>query len=124
MTSVVITLPLPPRSLSPNARVHWRRRAADTKTYREAAHLMTLAAGGRGKRWERAKAQATFYWPINRCRDIRNAEHSLKATYDGIVDAGLIIDDNHNVLTHLPTIFEVDPVNPRVEIRVTKSDCI
>lgn len=119
---ILIVMPLPPRELSPNARVHWKTRARRTKEYRRCAFLVTCAAGGRKLGWPRAIAQATFYWP-NRCRrDIRNAEHSLKAAYDGLVDAQLILDDSSDVLTHNETKFDLDPRKPRVEIRLTKKE--
>lgn len=70
--------------------------------------------------WRSATAQAVFYWPDKRRRDIRNAEYALKAAYDGIVDAGLIPDDSAEHLTHLPTRFEVDRKCPRVEIILTE----
>ena len=117
---VVVELPLPPRQVSPNARVYFRRQAEATKAYRRTACMLTIAAGGRNRRWTRARAQATFYWPNNLRRDIRNAEHSLKAAYDGMVDAGLIVDDRAEVLRHDETTFDVDTRRPRVVIRVTQ----
>ena len=121
MTStVIITLPLPPRQLSPNARVHWRTKARYTKKYRHTARQLTMIAGGRGQRWTRASAQATFYWPDPQRRDIRNAEQCPSPAYNGIVDAGLIVDDNSVVLTHAETQFRVDRQHPRVEIIVEK----
>ena len=45
----------------------------------------------------------------------------LKAYYDGVVDAGLILDDNYNILTHGRPTFHTDKENPRVEITITKS---
>ena len=117
---VVIVLPLPPRDLSPNASVsHWRRAAA-TRKYRRTAGLTALAAAGCRLNWNRAVAQATFYWPDRQRRDIRNAEASLKAAYDGIVDAGVIVDDRAEVLEHEATAFWVDPARPRVEIRIMR----
>ncbi len=115
---ITVCLPLPPRDLSPNASVsHWRRAAA-TRKYRRTAGLTALAAAGCRLNWARAVAQAVFYWPDRQRRDIRNAEASLKAAYDGIVDAGVIVDDRADVLTHEPTVFNVDPARPRVEIRI------
>ena len=120
--SVKITLPLPPRALSPNTRSpgNWRKKQRATKKYRADAYLMTLAAGGQNLKWTKAIAQATFYWSNKARRDVRNAEAMLKPAYDGIVDAGLIVDDNYEVLTHYPTAFFVDEKRPRVEIMVFK----
>jgi hypothetical protein len=45
----------------------------------------------------------------------------LKAYYDGVVDAGLIQDDNHHILTHGQPTFQVDATDPRVEITITST---
>lgn len=117
---MIVCLPLPPRELSPNARVSYWRRAAATRRYRRTAGLTALAAAGRRLNWNRAVARATFYWPDQLRRDIRNAEASLKAAYDGIVDAGVLTDDRAGVLAHDQTAFQVDPTRPRVEIRIIR----
>jgi hypothetical protein len=43
----------------------------------------------------------------------------LKPAYDGIVDSGLLIDDDSEHLTTLPASFEIDEVS-RVELFITK----
>ena len=123
-TELTIVLPLPSRTLSPNGShgSHWTKSKA-VKKARELAYFETYAAM-RAKRiaggWERAEACELFVWPTNRRRDVRNAESSLKPTWDGIVEAGLIVDDRAEVLTHLPSVFGYDPLRPRVEITVRK----
>ena len=120
MNEIVLVLPLPKPALSPNSRKHWRTRARATRRYRIAAYATVVEAGGQNLWWSRAVAQATFYWPDRRRRDVANAEASLKAAWDGFVDAGLIPDDRAEVLTHEPTRFELDRRRPRVEIRIVK----
>lgn len=119
---LVIELPLPPKELSPNARVHWARKAKRTRAYRDEANLRTRAASVHLRKlpWPRATAHLTFYWPDKRRRDVRNAEHAMKAAYDGIVDAGVIPDDDANTLRHIPTDFELDATNPRVVVELTE----
>jgi crossover junction endodeoxyribonuclease RusA len=119
---VIVCLPLPPRELSPNARTSRWRRIKRTRQYRHTAGLTALAAAECRLGWTRAVAQATFYWPDGQRRDIRNAEASLKAAYDGIVDAGVILDDRAEVLGHEATVFSVDSVRPRVEIRIMRKN--
>lgn len=121
MTTITITIPLPPRELSPNHTVGSRGgrlgKAAKIKAYRRTAGFVALAARGRTTlAWPKATAQATFYVKINRRRDADNALASLKAAFDGLRDAGVIADDSG--LTHLPVVFAVDKVRPRVEIKV------
>ena len=119
--TVTIVLPLPHKGLSPNARLHHHQKATLTKKHRETAYFETRAAM-RAKRitggWQRAEASEVYYWPTAARRDVRNAEGSLKAAWDGIVDSGLILDDDVKHLTHLPSRFDVDKANPRVEITV------
>lgn len=110
-----ITLPMPPKALSPNARVHWRTKAKATKAYRNAAKW-TASEDRPAKPWLQASAQATFYCKINRRRDGDNYLASLKSAFDGLRDAGVILDDSG--ITHLPVRFEVDKANPRVEIQI------
>ncbi len=84
------------------------------------AYVKALAHRLGQEPWGQAVARLTFFWPDRRRRDIRNAEHAMKAAYDGLIDAGVIQDDNADVLTHELTEFEVDRDNPRVEITVTR----
>lgn len=117
--TVTIVLPLPPAILSPN-RIHATRggriaRYSTSKKYRTMAKVMTLATGVSG--WQKATVQAAFFHKINRRRDDINAMQMMKSAYDGIVDAGLIPDDDHTHLTTLPATFGIDKVNPRVELK-------
>ena len=116
MTSITITLGLPPKELSPNSRTCWWVKAMYTKGYREAAWATTFKAIGRAKppRWMRARATATFYFATNRKRDFDNADATLKACWDGIAQAGLIADDAG--LEHGTTQFRIDPESPRVQL--------
>ena len=118
--SASIILPLPTRRLSPNHPVATRgscmAKVRAVRAYRALARDRAREQGLASIPWAKAEAVARFYWPDRRRRDIRNAEHSLKAAYDGLVDAGWIPDDRHDVLVHGATEFHVDPGCPRVEI--------
>lgn len=117
---MTITLPLPPRELHPNARVHFMARAKQTKSYRfHAAVVVRQTRVGVAERWKTATVQATFYFKDKRRRDKDGMLSSLKASFDGLADAGLIADDSG--LTHLPVIVKLDKKNPRVELIVTEA---
>jgi len=118
--SATIILRLPNRALSPNARVHHFARAAATKKYRKEAREATAAQGIDSGPWERATIAATFYHKTARRRDDVNAMAMLKPAYDGIVDAGLLVDDDHEHLTTLPASFALDKQEPRVELVITR----
>lgn len=127
---MTITLPLPTRNLSPNARCHWAVKAREVKVYRALAHWratkeMQRDLASRGAvfgavlpmRLDRATVRLTFYWPDKRRRDRDNALASMKSAMDGFTDAGVWGDDSG--VTFLPIAFEVDRASPRVEVEVT-----
>ena len=98
LTVIVVPLtPLP--ALSPNARVHWTKRAKAVGIARTAAKLATLEAVGDDQRARIAAIPHLGYrvqiaWEPKRhgARDEDNALASCKAIIDGIAD-GLGIDD-------------------------------
>ncbi len=118
---ITVTVGIPARTLSPNARCHWGVKAKATKRARveawAAAQVAMYEANVKGG-WKEATAEVHWYARDSRRRDKDNCLASLKATFDGLVDAGLLIDDN--AITHLPLIILVDPKNPRVEIHLKK----
>jgi Holliday junction resolvase RusA-like endonuclease len=64
---------------------------------------------------KRVTIQATLWHKTNRRRDGDNALASLKAAFDGLVDAGILADDSG--VTHLPVIFKTG--TPKIELEVT-----
>lgn len=84
----MIVLPWPPKELSPNARMHFRAKAAAVKAYRETAYWLAHKAdmppfpeaGGIAVRFD-------FHPPDKRRRDLDNMLASIKAGVDGIADA-------------------------------------
>jgi crossover junction endodeoxyribonuclease RusA len=123
-TSYTITLPLPHKHLSPNARPHWRAKAKATKTARtsvavEVAAVMSFYESV-APRWKTATVLIRAYFKDARKRDKDNIMASCKAYFDGLADAGLI--DNDSGLTHLPMVVAIDKKNPRIEMVVTKQD--
>ena len=118
--SITLVLPLPHFCLSPNARAHWTVKAGVTKKARRLAREAVEAEDVCTAPWAKVTATEAFFYKTNRNRDERNAVAMLKAYYDGVVDAGLILDDNHNILTHGQPSFYTEKENPRVEITITK----
>lgn len=122
--TIVIALPLPNRCLSPNfpcASLKGRfMRAAAAKKQRRMAKDATESAAA-GAMWEAATIRAVFYHTKERRRDDVNALAMLKSAYDGIVDAGIIPDDDARHLTTTGAEFRIDRRCPRVEIFVTRT---
>lgn len=107
MTSLTITLPLPPKACHPNARPHWAAKAAAAKKAREDAGYAALAAlaGRKPPRWLAATIQATFY--TAKKMDGDGLTVWPKNYYDGLQDAGIVANDVG--LTHLPPLQVLDP---------------
>ena len=96
--AITIDLPWPPGALNPNGRGHWGKKARAAKSYREAAYLATIDAMNRAKErggWRAAHASVRFCVPETRRRDEDNHLAMLKPAWDGMVDAGLLVDDDH-----------------------------
>lgn len=87
---------VPPKELNPNARVHYMTRATWTARYRALTYLYCQEekeAHGWGT-WNRAVLSLEFRYKTERRRDYGNAFAAAKALIDGIVDAGLVPDDD------------------------------
>jgi len=93
-------------------------RAAAAKRYRALAARAALASGVESGPWAAATVAATFYHRQARRRDDVNHLALLKPAYDGLVDGGLLVDDDSEHLTTLPARFLVDREAPRVELLV------
>jgi crossover junction endodeoxyribonuclease RusA len=119
-----IVLPLPAKVLSPNSRLASHggvmMKAAATKRYRRLAREAVEAEGVESAPWEYAKVAPLFYYRDKRRRDQDNAMASLKAAYDGIVDSGLVQDDDYKHMGRTIPEFHIDREYPRVELIITR----
>lgn len=79
--------------LSPNQRIHHRTRSTRIKEWRESAKWIAAELG-----WPKKPRRVRLDWTIRRWQktDHFNAMASLalKAAEDGLVDAGIVPDDN------------------------------
>jgi hypothetical protein len=99
-SSVVLVFPeLPYSELNPNnlRRSHWSKRSEVSAIAREEAKLLGLQAvraqGVVGLPFQTCKIEEVFYVPTRRKIDIENLMAACKAWCDGIVDAGILVDD-------------------------------
>lgn len=122
MKSLSITVAIPDKKLSPNARIHWAAKSKLTKAARREANAQCLAAlqGKRPPGWLNAKVEVSAYFPTHNHRDPDNLIASLKATFDGIADSGVICNDK-SLWPERPIIGK-DARNPRVELVITGED--
>ena len=100
MSQVTLDLPLPHKSLSPNARVHWASKSRVTRQYRGFARVAAKQQLLDCHPWKTATVQCVFTFANRRGRDRDNLLSAMKAYFDGIADAGVISNDSG--FTHLP----------------------
>jgi crossover junction endodeoxyribonuclease RusA len=113
-TVYTVALPAGLPLLNANGRVHWRTRARITKTLREAACV--VAKQQRIPRLGRVEMTLVLHPHDKRLRDAHNWYPSFKAAIDGIVDAGVLADDNSRFLTSTRT--ELGPVVRHTQIAI------
>lgn len=118
--TVLIILPLPPPCLSSNHQSGSAggrmKRARVARHYRALARDAVVAAGVESAPWHRATISARFLHKTRRRRDDVNHLGMLKPAYDGLVDGGLLVDDDSEHLSTLCCEFGLDKLHPRVEL--------
>ncbi|MCQ2052350.1 MAG: hypothetical protein MJZ03_00170 [archaeon] len=67
-------------------------------------------------RIEKCEIEQTVYYPNNRRHDIDNTVP--KFILDGLVESGMIVDDDHLHITKLILSCGIDTINPRTEIKI------
>lgn len=92
-----ITLPWPPKQLSPNARVHWAQKARVAKKYKAESIVLTKIANIELPKTDKLHLFVDFYQPDHRHRDQDNMEAAMKSAYDGIADA-LGVNDSRFII--------------------------
>lgn len=121
---ITITLPLPGKRLSPNCPVGSiggrMAKAAVARKYRRLAKEAVLEEEIETMPWNKVSVHTTFYHKVNRRRDTDNAIGSLKSAYDGIVDSGLVPDDDHKHMERTMPEFLIDKASPRLEMTIKR----
>jgi crossover junction endodeoxyribonuclease RusA len=96
---VRVALPWPSKDLSPNARLHWARKARAVKSARSSSAWLVREAFRRPPGWTMANIAIEFCPPDYRRRDRDNLIASMKAATDGLADA-LGIDDSKFITSY------------------------
>lgn len=115
----IVEIPLVPHDMthvvSDNERIHWSQRYQTQQFWRGLALLLFKNT----MRFERAKVTVTFRWPDRRRRDVHNYMRLVvKPIIDGIVEAGVLPDDDDKHLIGPDPRVEADPGPFRVLVRV------
>lgn len=102
-----VTLPWPPRDLSPNARVHWSKRAKAAKKYRaDCYYCAKLEHASVAWFGEPIRLVVTFCPPAGRQQDrhdLDNCVASCKAGFDGLADALRVNDKVFQIVASIGT---------------------
>lgn len=110
----MIYLPFPPKSLSPNARLHWSAIAREKKAFRLECFFEARRQGITKLKEAKALTVALeFFPPDRRARDWDNMLAAMKSGLDGLADA-LGVDDRNWRLTF--TVSEKPDNRVAVEI--------
>lgn len=109
-----LTLPWPPKELSPNARQHWASLARAKKAYRAACGWTAKEQGAKAIKASKLHLSLTFYPPTRRAYDLDNALARMKSGLDGLADV-LGVDDKHWSLS----IARADEIGGYVKVEVS-----
>jgi crossover junction endodeoxyribonuclease RusA len=88
-----IAFPAGQKLLNANDRLHWGAKRPITRQLRTDAFKLAKAA--KIPRLERARIDCTYEPPDRRRRDSANWSDTAKPLVDGLVDAGVLDDDDH-----------------------------
>ena len=118
--SFKISLPVPAKVLSPNCTIGSIggrfMKASSVKKHRRLAREAVSDSEIETMPWGHVIVDVAIYYATERRRDEDNAMGSLKSYYDGIVDSGLVADDDKiNMTRRMPSLL-TDSMFPRVEM--------
>jgi len=121
---VTIVLPLPTGLMLPNRKAHWKAKREAFVTAKQLAWATALEAVMRIPGWRPISScvvQYTFYGPDHRLRDPDNYAAACKPYLDGLVAAGLLLDDSNRVIKNSSGRFgQPDDKGPRTEVEITE----
>ena len=87
-------LHLPDSKLSPNKRLHYMSLHQAKKAAKEEAFVLVLESGRPDVPYDKAHITITWVAKDKRRRDVDNLFASMKPYIDGLVDSGLLTDDD------------------------------
>jgi len=107
--------------ISANDRSHYRERSKKTEKLRSEAYKAAKAQPFMP--FTKVRIRCIFRAPDNRRRDVANLYPSFKACIDGLVDAGVMKDDNDSVVRELSLVRgENLPKKGQLVIQVIEDD--
>lgn len=119
--TIELTLPWPPRELSPNARLHWSKVAVAKRKYRAACWALTLNASPSfipQKSDSKLRVHLLFVAPDRRSYDLDGLLSRMKSGLDGVADALKVNDKRFR-----PSIDISDDIGGMVKVRIEEVIC-
>ena len=114
MKTLQLTLPWPPKELSPNVRQHWSALSRAKKAYRTACAITARQQGAGRSEAKKLHVSLVFVPPTRRAYDLDNLLARMKSGMDGLADV-LGVDDRHWKLE----IDRSDEIGGFVRVEVT-----
>jgi crossover junction endodeoxyribonuclease RusA len=112
--NTTIVLEPPCEFINANGRLHHHAKAKLTKAWREAAYVAATA-----RTFDSAYITCAIRFPNNIRRDVGNYYPTAKAIVDGLVDAGMLPDDNDTHLVGPDMRRHIPNGTPLVTITIT-----
>lgn len=121
LRSLSLAYPSVPVSLNQWMRWHPMVRAKHAAQVKQDIGWLVVAAKWRGPALEKATVTYRFFFPGSRRRDPDNYLAATKFLADGLVQAGVLTDDDFAHYQPVLALGGVDKRNPRVEITVEEA---
>jgi Holliday junction resolvase RusA-like endonuclease len=118
MTTTLVIEP-PAAFINANDRLHWRKKAQLTATWRGVTEELATEFPAKPFR-SRVHITVAIRWPDNKRRDPGNWYPTAKACVDGIVAAGLLKDDSDEYVLGPDLRREYPNGTPQVTITITE----
>ena len=119
MSDLTIVLDQREDWLNANDRSHWARKARITRYWRDLTATKARQAGASDM--GRVHVTATFHKPTSRRYDPANLYPTVKACVDGLVDAGVVRDDDHRHVVG-PDMRAGEPGPRRITLTIRSLD--
>nr|DAI63899.1 MAG TPA: Endodeoxyribonuclease RusA [Caudoviricetes sp.] len=115
MTDTLV-LPFASPPLRPNQRPHWSVRSRETRRVRSTTHVLAKAEKLAPRGSQAVVITTVWFARDRRRRDTNSLALFAKAAIDGLVDAGVLDDDDSLHLIEERYRIRHDPTNPRIEL--------
>ena len=108
---------LPPKELSPNARLHFHALYQAKLSARDEMYLRVLEKGRPKVPFNEAHITITWVAKDKRRRDIDNLFASMKAYIDGLVHADVLVDDSADLVGYTLRYERGDKDDTVIEVK-------